>query len=126
MKIIVWHNANQAPDNQDNWNKIQSWWNGLDGSNIEFIQISGSQKDSSTGKEEILWKRTQYLTITNPCLENNYITFIGNNGRIQIQVDKFELDINKNELKVYFSNSLKYIFIHNRGQAFFRIEYING
>ncbi|MBD2388247.1 hypothetical protein [Cylindrospermum sp. FACHB-282] len=111
MDVILWYSENKTPNSQENWDKIQSWWHELDGKQVEFRNVLGTLTDPSTGKKEDRMAQGKWLSIQNPRLEDNRLKFSSDNVYREIPVEKLELDINKNELKVYSSDSKKYIFI---------------
>lgn len=121
MDVILWYSENKAPNSQENWDRIKSWWHELDGKNLELRYVMGTQVNAN-GKEEILRTMSTYPTIQNPSLEDNRLKCVCDNVPWDKLVEKLELDINQNELKVYSSDSKQYIFIHKSGQGSRRIQ----
>jgi hypothetical protein len=90
MTLYCWNVENQAFNNQDNWDKIQFWWENLNNCNVKRCCMSGT------------FTKSENLTIYNPSLKDNCLEY---NSDQKILFKKLELNTSNNTLEVRLSNN---------------------
>lgn len=116
---IIWTPDTSNPDDEEKRQAIASWWTGLGGKRVEWYHVSGIQTDA-TGEEHVKKIGSQFLTIQNPRLGSNTLSFEGQGERHEIRFKRLELQ--GTQLKVFGTDPHRHVFTESSGGGSFRSE----
>ena len=123
-ETIYWNREDSTLEGKEKFKRIADWWIELKGKQVNLFTIQGNLIAPS-GEVTLMRHEAELFIVQNPRLEDTALSYVKEGQPWKLDVLKLEMNIQKPELKVFFSKDFPHnyqVFTPSSSGAYFKIE----